>query len=198
MLNKNSINQSMSWSRISKNSKHNCLNSLKNIKNISIFYMRCIRIFAKRCYKIISTFFFAENWKNWFKISSTSKFFLMREKFAILIRTESKKNFSIDNQMSITSMKITICRMRSIETNRKIKKNDVNIVKDEVKKTKLCTKRLKNLKIKISSIFFQWRVINVTKTNIMFEIASNSNSLKSRRKKNIIDQCCFDCFNLDF
>ena len=32
----------------------------------------------------------------------------------------------------------------------------------------------------------------------MFEIASNLNLLKSRRKKNKIDQCCFDCFNSDF
>ena len=40
--------------------------------------------------------------------------------------------------------------MRSIETNRKIKKNDANIVKDEVKKTKFRTKKSKSLKIKIS------------------------------------------------
>ena len=45
---------------------------------------------------------------------------------------------------------MTMCKMRLIETNREIKKNDANIVKDEVKKIKLRTKKLKSLKIKIS------------------------------------------------
>ena len=68
-----------------------------------------------------------------------------------MIRKKSKKiDFSINSQMSITSMKMTMCKMRSIETNRKIKKNDANIVKDEVKKTKFRTKKSVNLKIKIS------------------------------------------------
>ena len=61
-----------------------------------------------------------------------------------------KKIFFIDNQMSITSMKMTMCRVRLVETNREIKKNDTNIVKDEVRKTKFRTKKSKNLKIKIS------------------------------------------------
>ena len=52
--------------------------------------------------------------------------------------------FSINSQMLITSIKMTICKIRSIKTNRKIKENDVNIVKNEVKKTKLRTKKLKN------------------------------------------------------
>ena len=52
--------------------------------------------------------------------------------------------------MSITSIKMTMCKMRSVETNRKIKENDANIVKNEVKETKLHTKKSKNLKIKIS------------------------------------------------
>ena len=61
-----------------------------------------------------------------------------------------KVAFFIDNQMSITSMKMTMCKMRSIEMNRKIKKSDANIVKDEIKKTKFRTKKLKSLTIKIS------------------------------------------------
>ena len=45
---------------------------------------------------------------------------------------------------------MTMFRVRLIETNRRIKENNANIVKDEVKKTKLRTKKSKNLKIKIS------------------------------------------------
>ena len=74
----------------------------------------------------------------------------MKEKFAILMTESEKINFFIDNQMSIMSMKMTMCKMRSIETNRKVEKNDANIVKNEIKKTKFCTKKSMNLKIKIS------------------------------------------------
>ena len=66
-----------------------------------------------------------------------------------MIKSE-KINFSIDSQMSITSMKMTMCKMRSIETNRRVEKSDANIVKDEIKKTKFRTKKSMNLKIKIS------------------------------------------------
>ena len=74
----------------------------------------------------------------------------MKEKFATLMTELKKINFFIDSQMSIMSMKMTMCRMRSVETNRKVEKNDANIVKNEIRKTKLRTKKSVNLKIKIS------------------------------------------------
>ena len=45
---------------------------------------------------------------------------------------------------------MTMCRVRSIEANRKIEKNDANIVKEKIKEKKFRTKKSKNLKIKIS------------------------------------------------
>ena len=45
---------------------------------------------------------------------------------------------------------MTMCKVRSIETNRKIEENNANIVKDEIKETKFRTKKSKNLEIKIS------------------------------------------------
>ena len=47
-------------------------------------------------------------------------------------------------------IKMRMCKIRSVETNRKIKKNDANIVKNEIKKTKFRTKRSRSLKIKTS------------------------------------------------
>ena len=55
--------------------------------------------------------------------------------------------------MSITLVKITMCRVRLIETNRKIKKSDANIVKNKVKKMKFRTKKFKNLEIIILKFF---------------------------------------------
>ena len=72
----------------------------------------------------------------------------------ILIRTNSKKiDFSINSQMSIMSVKITMCKVRSVEANRNVEIKSADIVKNEIKKTKLCTKKSKNLKIVISKIF---------------------------------------------
>ena len=123
---------------------------MKNIKNTLIFCIRFIRIFVKRCYEIISTFFFRKELKKLTRKFENIETFFDERKIRDFNSNRVKKNFSIDSQMSITSVKMTMCKMRSIETNRKIKKNDANIVKDEVKKRKFRTKRLKNLKIKIS------------------------------------------------
>ena len=41
---------------------------------------------------------------------------------------------------------MTMCKMRSVKTNRKIKKSDANIVKDEVKKNEISHEKIKKLK----------------------------------------------------
>ena len=57
----------------------------------------------------------------------------------------------------LMSTKITMFKVRSVETNRKIKVKsaDINIVKNEIKKIRFRTKKSKNLKIIISKIFLK-------------------------------------------
>ena len=79
---------------------------------------------------------------------------------------------------------MTMCRMQSIEANQEIEKNDANIVKNEVRKTRFFTKKSKNLKIKISKNFFKVKCYRCHKNEhyvrncVEFELIKKSSKTK--------------------
>ena len=86
------------------------------------------------------------------RFEHTEILFEKNEKFRKFdLKKVRKKHFFIN---SLTSKIMTMmCKVRSIETNIKIKVKVVNIAKIDVVKTKFRAKKSKNLKIIISFIF---------------------------------------------